>query len=152
VARLIASFFGSGLILRAVRGADIGSGTVGGALAATLAVWLGLQAGWVWVLTGAVVLVLAGMASISALYREHGDAGWIVVDEAAGAFISLIGITALPAAFAAFAVFRAADIAKRYFPGVAAAERITGPTGVMADDVVAGLYGLVAGHIVQWLV
>lgn len=152
MARLIASFFGSGLILRAARGADIGSGTVGGGFAAILAVWLGREAGWVWVLAAAAVLVLVGTASISALYREEGDAGWIVVDEAAGAFIALVGVTALPAALAGFAVFRAADIAKRYFPGVAAAERIPGATGVMADDVVAGAYGLVVGHIVQWLV
>jgi phosphatidylglycerophosphatase A len=152
VARLIASFFGSGLILRAVRGADIGSGTVGGAFAAILAVWLGREAGWIWVLVAAVALIAAGTAAISVLYREEGDAGWIVVDEAAGAFISLVGVTALPAVLAAFAVFRSADIAKRYFPGVAGAERIPGPAGVMADDVVAGMYGLVVGHIVQWLV
>jgi phosphatidylglycerophosphatase A len=34
-------------------------------------------------------------------------------------------------------------------PGVAAAERLGGAIGIMADDVVAGLYGLAAGWLAQ---
>lgn len=152
MARIVASFFGTGLILGRVRGADIGSGTVGGVFAAVVAVWVGRTADWAWVLGATIVLVVAGMAAIRSLYPRFGDAGWIVVDEAAGAFLALVGITSYPAALVAFATFRAADIFKRTFPGVEAAERIPGPAGVMADDLVAGVYGLVAGHIVQWLV
>jgi phosphatidylglycerophosphatase A len=85
------------------------------------------------------------------LVAESGDAGWIVIDEATGAFVSLIGIMSWPAALAAFAVFRLADIAKTWFPGVAAAERMPGAAGVITDDLVAGLYGLAAGHIMQAL-
>lgn len=148
----MASFFGTGLILGRVRGNDVGSGTVGGLFAAGLALWISRTGGWVWMLAATGVLVLAGVAAIHNLYPRFGDAGWIVVDEAAGAFVALIGITTVPAAVVAFGVFRLADIFKRVFPGVDAAERLPGPTGVLADDLVAGLYGLVAGHIVQRLV
>lgn len=152
MARLIASFFGSGLILRRIRGADIGSGTVGGFFAAAIGIWISQNLGWTWVLAAAVVLGVAGTAAISRLYTDTGDAGWIVIDEATGALVALVGVTAMPAAIAAFAVFRLADIFKRFFPGVDPAERLPGATGVMADDLVAGLYGLLAGHIVQRLV
>ena len=60
----------------------------------------------------------------------------------------MIGITNIPAAIVAFVVFRAADIFKRFFPGVLAAERVSGAPGVTADDLVAGLYGLAAGQLV----
>ena len=152
MARLIASFFGTGLLLRQIRGADIGSGTVGGLFAAAGGLWIGRTGGWGWVLAAAVVLGVVGTAAISRIYTDAGDASWIVVDEATGALVALIGITALPAAIAAFAVFRLADIFKRFFPGVDPAERLPGAAGVMADDLVAGLYGLLAGHIVQRLV
>jgi phosphatidylglycerophosphatase A len=151
VARLIASFFGSGLILGKSRGSDVGSGTVGGVLAVALAYWIGTVWGWQGTLTGALVMVAAGFWSVRGLVDEVGDAGWIVIDEAAGAFISVIGILTWPVALGAFAVFRLADIVKTWFPGVAASERMPGATGVMTDDLVAGLYGLAAGHIMQAL-
>ncbi|MGZ8755006.1 MAG: phosphatidylglycerophosphatase A, partial [Acidimicrobiia bacterium] len=47
--------------------------------------------------------------------------------------------------------FRVADISKR-FPGVAAAERLEGALGITADDLVAGLWALAAGWLVQALV
>jgi phosphatidylglycerophosphatase A len=82
------------------------------------------------------------------LFADHGDAGWIVVDEAAGVFVAVLGVTFTPAALVAFVVFRLADIFKNWFPGVSAAERLPGPTGIMSDDLVAGIYGLVAGQVV----
>ena len=140
------------MILGRVRGNDIGSGTIGGFFGGAAALLIGRTAGWQWVLAVTVIVIVAGAAAIKALYPRYGDAGWIVVDEAAGSFIALIGVTAYPAALVAFGVFRVADIFKRTFPGVAAAERVPGATGVIADDLVAGIYGLLAGHIAQWLV
>jgi phosphatidylglycerophosphatase A len=145
----VASFFGTGLLLGRIRGSDIGSGTVGGLVAAAFAYWLGSSLHWTWVAIGALALYAIGLWAASAV--ESGDAGWIVIDEAAGSFVALIGVTALPAAIVAFLVFRLADIAKRRFPGVAQAEELPGATGIMMDDVVAGLYGLAFGHLVQWL-
>ena len=117
MASLIASFLGTGWILGRVRGSDAGSGTVGAAFAALVAIWAGRTGGWPWVLAGAVGLLAAGLWSTRQIVGEVGDAGWIVIDEATGAFIALIGVTLLPAAIAAFVVFRLADIAKRLFRG-----------------------------------
>lgn len=149
MAKVLASFFGTGLILGKIRGSDSGSGTVGGAVAFLLAMLIGNRWGWGAVLAGAVVLIVVGLWASHRLVGDNGDAGWIVIDEAAGAFIAVIGIVTWPVAFAAFAVFRLADIVKGVFPGVAAGERMPGAVGVMADDVVAGLYGLAVGHLIQ---
>jgi phosphatidylglycerophosphatase A len=149
--RLVSSLFGAGLILRRLRGADSGSGTVGAAFAGIFAFSLGQATGWPWVAAAAVALVTVGIWSTTALAAEVGDAGWIVIDEAAGMFVAMIGVLTWPAALGAFVVFRAADILKNWFPGVTAAERLSGGWGIMGDDVVAGLYGLAAGHLIQWL-
>ena len=146
VDRLVASWFGSGLVLRRVRRSDAGSGTVGAAFALIPAVALGLI-GW-WAQLAAALLVTAASLWSTRRFAEQGaDPGWVVVDEAAGTFVAVIGLTGWSVA-AAFAVFRLADISKR-FPGVAAAERLGGALGVTADDLVAGLWALGAGWIVQ---
>jgi len=148
----IASFFGTGLILRRWRGKDIGSGTIGSFFAAILALIIGHFWGWSGQAAATVVVVLASVWSTSVFVESEGDAGWIVIDEAAGTFVALMGLTLWPAGVVAWVVFRAADIFKKAFPGVAQAERLSGSVGVTMDDLVAGLYGLVAGHIVQSLI
>lgn len=149
VPRLIASFLGTGLVLGKVRGSDSGSGTIAALVALPLALLIERLWGWPGVLVAAALLIAAGLWAIGRLVADNGDAGWIVIDEAAGMFVAVIGVTAWPAVVAAFVVFRAADIVKTGFPGVRAAERLPGATGVMADDLVAALYGLAAGHIFQ---
>ena len=146
VARLIASFFGSGLLLGRIRGSHRGSGTVGGALALVVSLLLPPLYGRLTALGATIVL---GIWSIQALRLGDDDPGWVVIDEAAGTFVATIGL-GIPGAIVGWLVFRAADIAKKAFPGVAAAERISG--GIMADDLVAGLYGLAAGWVVQLIV
>ena len=106
----------------------------------------------IWAQIFAFVLVtLAGFWSVGHFVSQEGDAGWIVVDEAAGAFLATIGLGVSPAALVAFLVFRAADIFKGVFPGVAAADALEGTVGVTLDDLVAGLYGLLAGQAVRLL-
>lgn len=73
-----------------------------------------------------------------------------MIDEAAGTFLAVIGLGGWAVA-TAFVVFRIADISKK-FPGVAAAERLGGALGITADDLVAGLWALAAGWLVQALV
>lgn len=149
--RLIASWFGSGLVLGRIRGSHLGSGTVGAAVAFVVAMAIGQWIGF-WGQVAALVLVVAAATwATEPFVTNEGDAGWIVVDEAAGTFLAVLGLTVSPAAVVAFAVFRAADIFKRWFPGVAAAERAPGPVGVIADDLVAGVYGLAAGQAVRLL-
>jgi phosphatidylglycerophosphatase A len=146
MARLIASFFGSGLILGRVRGSHRGSGTVGSLLALAISLLVPPVYGRLAALGAAIVL---GILSIQALKLGDDDPGWVVIDEAAGTFLATIGL-GIPAVLVAWAVFRAADIAKKAFPGVAAAERVS--RGIMADDLVAGLYGLAVGWVVQLVV
>ncbi len=148
MSRLVASWFGSGLILRRLRGSDGGSGTVGAAFALILAMWAG-TVGW-WVQALAALLVVALSIWSAGHFADEGDPGWVVVDEAAGTFVATVGLGGWPAV-AAFAVFRAADIFKQT-PGVGAAERLPGGWGITADDLMAGLYGLAAGWGVRlWL-
>lgn len=150
--RVVASWFGTGLILGRLRGSDLGSGTVGALFALPLAVLLGYWFGWQGQLIAAVVVVGASLWAARPFVGPEGDAGWICVDEASGAFIAVIGLSLWPAAVVAWLVFRAADIFKNFAPGVANAESLPGTVGVTADDVVAGLYGLAAGHLLEALI
>ena len=147
MARLVASFLGTGLLLRRFRGADDGSGTIAGLVALGIAF---LVQPWWGRLLALVICLLAGLWALPSLIPGDEDPGWVVIDEAAGTFLATLGL-GLPGLIVAFVVFRAADIAKRFFPGVAQAERVGGPVGIMADDLVAGLYGLAAGRVVQML-
>lgn len=97
------------------------------------------------------LVIVAALISVRPFATDHGDPGWVVIDEVAGTLLATIGLGLVPAAVAWF-VFRVADIWKHRFPGVAAAEtRLPGALGVTADDLVAGLYGLAAGWLVQSL-
>lgn len=149
--RVVASWFGTGLILGRLRGSDMGSGTVGALFAFPMAVLIGELWGWPAQVVAAIVVVLLSLWSAKAFVADEGDAGWICVDEAAGAFIAVIGLSLWPAAVVAWLTFRAADIFKNFAPGVSRAERLPGALGVTADDVLAGLYGLAVGHIVHAL-
>lgn len=147
MAPFVASFFGSGWILGKMRGSDAGSGTVASIPALGIALLVPATYGRIIVL-GA--LILLGVWSIGKVIGAEEDPGWVVIDEAAGTLLATVGL-ALPAIIVAWAVFRIADIAKPFFPGVAAADRIGGGVGIMGDDLVAGLYGLAAGWVVQLL-
>ncbi len=87
------------------------------------------------------VVLACGVWSATLTERRYGrrDPGAIVIDEVAGVLIALfwipVGWTGLLVGFVAFRVF---DIVKP-FP-VSVAERLPVGWGVMADDVVAGLY------------
>jgi phosphatidylglycerophosphatase A len=146
VHKLVASWFGTGWIVRVFTKNDTGAGTVGSVFALALSLWLSTFGLWA---QGVSILVVLGLAywSIRPLVAEEGDAGWIVIDEAAGTLLATIGLSLFPA-LVAFVVFRLADIFKGDFAGVLRAEALPGATGIIADDMLAGLYGLVAGVLV----
>lgn len=88
--------------------------------------------------TAAVILVAIWAADLAE--REWGhDARRIVIDEGAGMAVTLclqpIGV---PTAILAFFAFRVCDVLKP-FPA-RRAERLPGGLGVVADDVMAGVY------------
>jgi phosphatidylglycerophosphatase A len=142
--RLLASSFGLGLIPRRIRESDAGAGTFGAALAIPLA--LAVDSVWLEISLVAVVAV-AGIWAARPF--ASGDPGWIVIDETAGAWLGVIGLGGWPFVIG-WLVARVADITK-WPPGVGAAERLPGAWGVMADDLVAGLYGLAAGWAITAL-
>jgi phosphatidylglycerophosphatase A len=82
--------------------------------------------------------VWASDRAIQAFGRE--DPGEVVVDEVAGSWVALAGATALNGYIiaAAFLLFRLFDIWKP-FP-IRRLERLPGGIGIMADDLLAGVY------------
>lgn len=141
--RRIASLFGIGLLLHRMRGSHSGSGTLGAAVALAAAMGVGVL-GWPAQLILAVLL--AGL-SVWSSHPFTGDPGWVVIDEAAGATLAVVGLGPT-GAVAGWVMFRIVDIYKG-FPGVRWAERLPAGWGITADDLVAGAYGLAIGWIVQ---
>jgi phosphatidylglycerophosphatase A len=86
-----------------------------------------------------VGLWAAGVAE-TALKKE--DPGPVVIDEVAGQLVTLL-LTGVgwKGALAGFFIFRFFDIIKP--PPARQLERLHGGLGIMADDVMAGIYGLV---------
>ena len=128
-ARLIASFGGCGFVPAA-------AGTVG-SLAALL---LGIPLMSLSPLALPVAALLAACTGVWAIGKADAgnDPGWVVIDEVAGMWITMIPL-ARPTPIgllAAFLLFRLLDITK---PGpIGWADRQHNPAGVMADDLIAG--------------
>ena len=138
--RLVASSLGLGFIPRRIRGSDAGAGTVGAGLAIPIA--LLVEPAWI---DGLLVAAMVALGFWAAAPFAEGDPGWVVIDETAGAGLAMIGTGGWPLAVG-WLVFRIADISKA-FPGVRRAEELHGVQGLMADDLVAGLYGLAAAGL-----
>ena len=105
-----------------------------------------------------LVLILAlGIWSGSVVERYVGrvDPGIVIIDEIAGMLITmlLIPVTAI-SVLAGFLVFRALDILKPW--PARRLEGLPGGFGIMADDVMAAIYGNLVMHglsavAVEWL-
>jgi phosphatidylglycerophosphatase A len=146
--RFIASGFGVGIIPSRLWHSDSGAGTFGATLAAGLSLIWWHRSWWVQIGVFAVFLALS-LWSAAPFARDHADPGWIVIDEMAGTFVAVIGLSGWPW-LVAVVVARLADIFK-VLPGVPQAEELEGSVGITMDDVVAGLYGLASGWLVMWL-
>lgn len=97
-----------------------------------------------------VVTVGIWSANLAERHYRREDPGEIVVDEVAGMMLTLLWIPSGWGTFAiGFLAFRFFDIVKP-FPA-RLAERLPGGWGVMADDLVAGLYGYACVRSVLWL-
>jgi phosphatidylglycerophosphatase A len=118
-------------------------GTLGGVLVA----WLLRDTEWfaLWALVACLVLYVIAqpLGEWSERYKGKKDPGIFVVDEVIGYLITVAwmqGPSPL-ALIVAFFVFRFFDIVKP--PPARAMERIRGGHGILLDDVVAGLWGLI---------
>lgn len=138
---IVATFFGAGRLRP-------GPGTWGSAAAG--AIWYcGARAahlnGWflmVATLAAATAVTLIGIPAASIVERESGreDPGFVVIDEVAGQWVVLAAAPLDPGhALVGFALFRIFDIVKP--PPARQLERLHGGTGIMLDDLAAGIYG-----------
>ena len=85
------------------------------------------------------------------LEEEFGDdPKQATMDEAAGMAVSLLAVPLTPLnVLAAFVLFRVFDVIKP--PPARAAESLPGGWGIMADDVLAGIYARLAMVVWLWL-
>ncbi len=123
------------------------------ALPAALAIYL-IAGPWGLVL-GAVLSYALGVwaTGVETKGKDNHDPSEIVIDEVCGQWIALlpvafgasaagVAITDLwPGWIAAFALFRLFDITK--WGPIGWADRMHGPTGVMLDDVIAGIFAAI---------
>ena len=119
-----------------------------GSLAATL-VWLVLSRGIAGKLQPAVlgccilIVVVAGIPAATVVARSSGrkDPEEVVIDEVAGQWITLLfAPVSWKTLLAGFILFRGFDILKP--PPVRQLERLPEGTGIVVDDVAAGIYAL----------
>ncbi|WP_028580820.1 phosphatidylglycerophosphatase A family protein [Desulfogranum japonicum] len=103
------------------------------------------------VITG--ILFVIGVASAGAAEKivDRGDPGLVVIDEIVGQLITLsIAPFGIIPALAGFVLFRIFDIIKP-FPINWFDSHIHGGLGIMFDDVIAGLYGLLILAFGLWI-
>lgn len=135
--RLVATWFGCGY-------SPVAPGTAGSAAALGIAILLREVAGWRPLYFAGLALVLLAPAIYAAgeTARQSGmkDPGMVVVDEVLGQWIALAGAMTLnwQSYLAAFLLFRLFDIWKP--PPVRQLEALPGGTGIVADDLMAGIY------------
>jgi phosphatidylglycerophosphatase A len=146
---LIGTFFGTGLLRP-------GPGTYGSVAAALL--WyaaahalhpspLALALGTI---IAALAATLIGIPAATIVAHESGrkDPGHVVIDEVAGQLIALIAIPAdWRHAALSLLLFRLFDILKP--PPIRQLERLPAGTGIMLDDVAAGLLALACAQLVN---
>ncbi len=144
---LTGTFFGAGLLRP-------GPGTYGSVAAVLL--WLAAAhalhptqlALTLGTLVAALAATLIGIPAATIVARESAreDPGHVVIDEVAGQLIALI---ALPAdwkhAALALLLFRLFDILKP--PPIRQLERLPEGTGIMLDDLAAGVLALAVAHL-----
>jgi len=131
--RIFGSAFGLGY-------APVAPGTVASAAAALLYLYVPAVREPVWLVPMILLSVALGVWSGGVMEKEYGeDPSQAVIDEVAGQLIALAFLPVTPfVVLLAFIFFRLFDILK---PGlVDHAQRLPGGWGIMADDVLAGIF------------
>ena len=138
VAVAIATWFGCGYW-------PVGPGTAGSLAALVNAYFLATKFAWQpWyfgALAAAVTPLGIWAAGVTARESKSKDPSIVVVDEVLGQWITLVGASALnwKSWLAALFLFRLFDIWKP--PPVRRLEALPSGTGIVADDLMAGVYG-----------
>lgn len=145
----LGTFFGAGLLRP-------GPGTYGSVAAVLL--WFGaahlLHSAPTSLAVGtaiaALLATLAGIPAATIVARESAreDPGHVVIDEVAGQLLALIAIPAdWQHALVSLLLFRLFDILKP--PPIRQLERLPEGTGIMLDDVAAGILALLAAQLLR---
>jgi phosphatidylglycerophosphatase A len=136
IAYTVGTFFGCGY-------SPVGPGTAGSLAALAIAIAIHNR---VALIVLSLVLLLPGIwaAGKIAEYESRKDPQIVVIDEVLGQWIALAGASVLnwKSFLAALLFFRLFDIWKP--PPVRQLEALSGGIGIVADDVMAGLYGALA--------
>ncbi len=111
---------------------------------------------WFGAVAVAILPLAIWSADVTAKARDRKDPGLVVIDEVVGQWITLAGysgaeFTQIPwkGWLLAFLLFRAFDIVKPY--PARRLEALPGGTGIVADDVMAGIYGAIVLYALGWM-
>jgi phosphatidylglycerophosphatase A len=135
LARWVATFAGIGYTV------PKGAGTIAAAAGCLLWWWLVSRGLGDWMLLAGILLVFfAGVWSSTLVEKQWGkDPNRVVVDELLGMWVSLYLVPFNWKYFlAAFLIFRFFDIVKPLY--IRKAEQLPSGWGIMADDLLAGIY------------
>lgn len=127
------------------------SGTMATLVTVPLACWLmGLSAVWY-----IIVVIALGIVSSYCVHRvhteffHHDDPSEIVIDEFIGCLLTFWFVPCTTRAIVfGILLFRFFDISK--VVGIQRVERNHGATGIMMDDILAGIYSNIILHILNW--
>jgi phosphatidylglycerophosphatase A len=144
LAYLLGTFFGCGY-------SPIAPGTAGSLAAILIAIALHPSRVTLLLISALLLAPAIWSAGRVAQYESRKDPQIVVVDEVIGQWITLAGAAALnwKSLLAAFVFFRLFDIWKP--PPVRRLEAWPGGAGIVADDVMAGLYGALAIFVLDRL-
>lgn len=148
LATVLATWFGCGKF-------PFGPGSIGSAAAILLAYTTSELLHFPPLLIGlsgfAIAPVGIWAAGVEARRRGREDPSEVVIDEVSGQWIAIGGASIIngPALLAAFALFRLFDIWKPW--PVRRLENLPGGLGIMADDVMAGVYAALVLALAGWL-
>ena len=132
--------------------APIAPGTAGSAVGVALAALLFAVGGATAVAVGAVGAAALGFVCAGPAARALGesDPGRVVIDEVAGQMVALAFVPpSISLWLASFVLFRVFDVLKP-FPA-RQLEDLPGGSGIMADDLAAGLYANGVLQLARWL-
>lgn len=141
LARVIGSSLGIGYI-------PLAPGTFASAAAAVLYFYIPALSGFFLFVPLILLSVVFGVWAGGVMEHEYGeDPSQAVIDEVAGQWIALLALPVSPVVvFLSFLFFRFFDILK---PGpVDSAQRLPGGWGIMADDVLAGIFANLSVRLV----
>ena len=130
-------------------------GTYGSLAAIAALFFIGRYGGWIHppaLLAGVGIITLIGVAASASASKKAGDEdpSFVVIDEVAGQLLTFFCVPfSITNLILGFAAFRAFDIFKPW--PIRKLESWPHGVGIMADDLLAGVYACAALHIINMI-